>query len=64
MPRAPMVSGRRAPDDSPMKTMGMPRCVATRFMCATLRALVAPLDAPSTVKSLETTAAQRPAILP
>ena len=54
----------RAPEDSPRNTSGMPRSVATRFMWAILRPLVAALDAPNTVKSLETIAASRPAILP
>jgi len=64
MPREPMWSGMRAPEDSPRNTSGMPRSVATRFMCPILRPLVAPLDAPNTVKSFETIAASRPAILP
>ena len=70
MPRDPMVSGMRAPDDSPRKTSGKPRRVATCFMWAILRPLVLLLDAPMTVKSLTTKAASRdrirpkPAILP
>ena len=70
MPREPMWSGMRAPEDSPRKTSGSPRDVATRFMCAILRPLVDDEDAPITVKSLETTATSRssmrpkPAILP
>ena len=64
MPRAPMWSGMRAPEDSPRKTIGRPRLVATRFMWPILRPLVALEDAPITVKSLATTAHSRPSILP
>ena len=70
MPREPMVSGMRAPEDSPRNTSGRPRRVATCFMCAILRPLVLLLDAPITVKSFTTSAVSRdwmrpkPAILP
>ena len=70
MPREPMWSGMRAPEDSPRNTSGSPRDVATRFMCAILRPLVDDEEAPITVKSLATTATSRasmrpkPAILP
>ena len=64
MPREPMSSGRRAPVDSPRNTSGMPRSVAMRFMCPILLPLVAPVEAPFTVKSLTTTATSRPSILP
>ena len=64
MPREPMVSGMRAPDDSPRNTIGRPRCVATRFICPIFLPLVALLDAPFTVKSLDTTATSRPSMRP
>ena len=64
IPRAPIVSGMRAPDDSPRKTSGIPRCVVTRFIWPILRPLVAPLDDPITVKSLATSPASRWLILP
>ena len=64
MPRAPMWSGMRAPEDSPRNTSGSPRWVATRFMCAILRPLVEDDDAPITVKSLATTATSRPSMRP
>ena len=54
----------RAPEDSPRNTIGRPRLVATRFMWPILRPLVAPDEAPITVKSLATTAHSRPSILP
>ena len=64
MPRAPMLSGSRAPDDSPRNTSGMPRDTAARFIWPIFFMLVAADDAPITVKSLATHAASRPWILP
>ena len=63
MPRAPMLSGMRAPDDSPKKTSGKPRSVATRLTWPILRMLVMLDEAPLTVKSFETTPIVRPSNL-
>ena len=62
IPRAPIVSGSRAPVDSPMWTSGKPFSVATRRMCPIFFELVALVDAPFTVKSLTHTATSRPSI--
>lgn len=62
MPREPWLSGSRAPEDSPSHTIGRPRAAATRRMCAILRMLVRLLEAPFTVKSLETIATSRPSM--
>ncbi len=64
MPRLPMVSGIRAPELSPSNTSGSPRWAATRFIWPILRPLVAVLEAPLTVQSLETSATSRPSMRP
>jgi len=57
---APMTSGMRAPVDSPRKIIGRPRAVATFFTCPTFEVLTSLLEAPITVKSLDTMATSRP----
>ena len=64
MPNAPILSGMRAPDDSPRKTNGRPRSVAVRCIWLIFFILVAADDAPFTVKSFTTPTASRPSMRP
>ena len=62
-PAAPMRSGMRAPVDSPRNTSGKPRLHAACFTCLIFFMLTTLTDeAPSTVKSFDTSATSRPAI--
>src|SRR5689334_6653658 len=63
-PAAPMRSGIRAPLDSPSSTSGMPRFAATCFTCLIFFMLITADEAPSTVKSLDTSATSRPSMRP
>jgi hypothetical protein len=55
-----MRSGMRAPLDSPRKISGSPRLHATCLTCLIFFMLITLDDAPSTVKSFETSATSRP----
>jgi hypothetical protein len=57
-----MRSGMRAPLDSPSSTSGSPRLVATCFTCLIFFMLMTLDDAPSTVKSFETSPTSRPSM--
>ena len=61
-PAEPMRSGMRAPLDSPSSTSGSPRLAATCFTCLIFFMLITDDDAPSTVKSFDTSAISRPAM--
>ena len=61
-PAEPMRSGMRAPLDSPSRTSGRPRFAATCFTCLIFFMLITDDDAPSTVKSFDTSATSRPAM--
>ncbi len=59
-----MRSGIRAPLDSPRKTKGRPRVFATSLTWRIFFMLITLDEAPSTVKSFDTTATVRPAMRP
>ena len=59
-PADPMRSGMRAPLDSPSRTSGRPRFAATCFTCLIFFMLMTDDEAPSTVKSFDTSATSRP----
>ena len=63
-PAEPMRSGMRAPADSPRNTSGSPLALAMSFTCLIFLPLIWLLDAPSTVKSLDTTPTSRPSTRP